>query len=223
MKKVFLGGTCNGSKWRDELIKNLKIDYFNPVVDDWNDEAQEKELEARANCDFVLYVITPKMTGVYSIAEVVDDSNKRPEKTLFYIQGEDDFERFTEGQYKSLKQIYSLVKSNGVHVFQSLSDVWHFLNDSDEPCNPAPEKESGVNYERYKIINLKGSKDEPEQIGLSKMGIDNLQDEIQEIIDELDSMGGERPFGKENTKEILKAITHLKLSNKWLKEESNNS
>ena len=27
--KVFLGGTCNGSKWRDEIIKLLEIDYFN--------------------------------------------------------------------------------------------------------------------------------------------------------------------------------------------------
>ena len=34
--KVFLGGTCNESKWRDDLIKLLKIDYFNPVVKDWN-------------------------------------------------------------------------------------------------------------------------------------------------------------------------------------------
>ena len=33
-RKVFLGGTCNESTWRDELIKKLKIDYFNPVVDD---------------------------------------------------------------------------------------------------------------------------------------------------------------------------------------------
>ena len=26
--KVFLGGTCNGSLWRNELIPQLKIDYF---------------------------------------------------------------------------------------------------------------------------------------------------------------------------------------------------
>ena len=33
MKKVFLGGTCNGSSWRDELIKDLKIDYFQPCAE----------------------------------------------------------------------------------------------------------------------------------------------------------------------------------------------
>ena len=50
----------------------------------------EEELKQREECDFVLYVITPKMTGVYSIAEVVDDSNKRREKTLFYFMEKDE-------------------------------------------------------------------------------------------------------------------------------------
>jgi len=80
---VFLGGTAANSTWRDELIPSLKIDYFNPIVDDWNEEAQKAEIKKRENCDFCLYVITPEMEGVYSIAEVIDDSNKRPERTIF--------------------------------------------------------------------------------------------------------------------------------------------
>lgn len=36
--KVFLGGTCNESTWREKLIPMLKIDYFNPVVKDWKSE-----------------------------------------------------------------------------------------------------------------------------------------------------------------------------------------
>ena len=80
--EVFLGGTtAEGTTWREELIPMLEIDYFNPVVDDWNDEAYEKELEKRETCDYVLYVISPLMEGTYSVAEVVDDSNKRPNKT----------------------------------------------------------------------------------------------------------------------------------------------
>ena len=68
--KVFLGGTCNESAWREELIPMLKIDYFNPVVDDWNEEAYKNELRERKICDLCLYTITPEMAGVYSIAEV---------------------------------------------------------------------------------------------------------------------------------------------------------
>lgn len=36
MKKVFLGGTCNDTTWRDKIIPYLKIDYFNPIVLQFN-------------------------------------------------------------------------------------------------------------------------------------------------------------------------------------------
>src|SRR5437868_12047784 len=96
MKKVFLGGTCNDSKWRDELIPLLKIDYYQPCREGgWTQEMADEELRQRKICDFCLYVITPKMTGVYSVAEVVDDSNKEPGKTMFCFLKEDDEHRFS--------------------------------------------------------------------------------------------------------------------------------
>ena len=106
--KVFLGGTCNESTWRDRLISQLKdVDYFNPVVPDWTEECMAEEINQRESCDFVLYVITPFMTGVYAIAEAVDDSNKRPGKTLFCFLGCDlnesgESKSFTIGQMMSL-------------------------------------------------------------------------------------------------------------------------
>lgn len=126
--KVFLGGTCNNSTWRDKLIPLLKIDYFNPVVDDWTPECQDEEIRQRESCDYCLYTITPKMTGVYSIAEVVDDSNKRPEKTILCVLDEDNESSFSETQIKSLKQVKEMVKNNGANVFDSLEDIASFLN-----------------------------------------------------------------------------------------------
>lgn len=82
-KKVFLGGTCAETAWREKLISMLKIKYFNPVVPNWTEECMKREREERVKDDFCLYVITPSMQGVYSIAEVIDDSNKRPKKTIF--------------------------------------------------------------------------------------------------------------------------------------------
>ena len=131
--KVFLGGTCNGSKWRDELINQLSIGYFNPVVEDWTPECMEEEITQRKECNFCLYVITPKMTGVYSIAEVVDDSNKRPDKTLFCILPTDDDCAFTEPQLRSINQVRKVVIDNGCFTFKDLSSIAKFLNRCDEP------------------------------------------------------------------------------------------
>ena len=68
------------------------------------------------------------MTGFYSVAEVVDDSNKRPEKTIFCMLDEDEGELFTAHQLKSFKMIEKMVKANGGTVCESLQEVADFLN-----------------------------------------------------------------------------------------------
>jgi len=128
--KVFLGGTCNESTWRYRIIIMLDIEYFNPVVADWTPSCMAEELKQRELCEFCLYVITPKMTGVYSIAEVVDDSNKRPDQTVFVRLRDDDNERFDESQWKSLGAVSVMVKLNGAAVFSDLKSAAIFLNKS---------------------------------------------------------------------------------------------
>ncbi len=128
MKKVFLGGTCNESTWRERLIPMLNIEYFNPVVDDWTEECMVEELRQREMCDYCLYTLTPRMTGVYSVAEVVDDSNKRPEKTVLVLLRGDDDRAFSEHQWKSLKAVAKMVKNNGATIFYRLESVATYLN-----------------------------------------------------------------------------------------------
>ncbi len=125
--KVFLGGTYK-SKWCDHLKKMLTVDYFDPVVDDWDGEARKRESYERGHCDFCLYVITPKMTGVYAVAEAVDDSNKRPDKTIFCFLKYDEGKSFTDGQIRSLQAVSEMIKRNGGRVFDDLYDVAMFLN-----------------------------------------------------------------------------------------------
>ena len=126
--KVFLGGTCNDSKWRNRLIPELKIDYFNPVVSDWTKAAQQEELKQRKECDVCLYTITSKMTGVYSIAEVVDDSNKRPSKTILIVLRDDGSDKFTDGQWRSLMMVAEMVSENGGKVFDDLKTAAIHIN-----------------------------------------------------------------------------------------------
>lgn len=156
MSKVFLGGTCAETVWREKLISMLRINYFNPVVDDWTEECIERELYEREHCDYCLYVITPSMQGVYSIAEVVDDSNKKPNKTIFCVLEKDicreDFtsfnsivslvlqnkyksipsenSSFSKQQLKSLEQVGKMVERNGGNYFKSLEEVANYLNNN---------------------------------------------------------------------------------------------
>lgn len=126
--KVFLGGTCNGSTWRSQIVAMLDVDYFNPVVDDWTPDCMAEELRQREACDVCPYVITPKMNGVYSIAEVIDDSHKRPGQTIFVRLRDDGGHTFSDSQWKSLGAVTRMWESNGGKSFDSLSSAALYLN-----------------------------------------------------------------------------------------------
>jgi hypothetical protein len=130
--KVFLGGTCNGSTWREDFIKLLKdegleIDCFNPVVDVWTTECQKKEEIEKDKADWILYVITPDQKGIYSIAEVVDDSNKRPDKVIFAILRpsipDTPYFCFPIIPSPSLHAVISMLGKNGVKTYLDLKTL----------------------------------------------------------------------------------------------------
>lgn len=126
---VFLGGTCNGSTWRDELILLLKnVDYFNPVVPEWNEECRLKEMQARRDADVCLYCLTPEMVGYYSIAELIDDSNKKPAKVIMCALREANGKRFSDKEWTSIKAIERMAEINGVITFECLEDLAGHLN-----------------------------------------------------------------------------------------------
>jgi hypothetical protein len=138
---VFLGGTCNGSEWRTDLIKKFKgITYFNPVITDrpWTESDQENEQRHKRTCKYMLFVITPKMEGFYSIAEVVESSFKKPGRTIYCVIDTDGEKSFNDVQKNSLRATGRLLQSNKAIVKQSLDEVAEFLNHSRKPregCN----------------------------------------------------------------------------------------
>ena len=78
-KLVFLGGTCNNSRWREDAIKILEPlgwACFNPVVPIWTEEAQAKEEEVKRNADAQLFLVTPRMTSFFSFMQALDAAHR---------------------------------------------------------------------------------------------------------------------------------------------------
>ena len=130
--RISLFGTWNGSNWRNSLRNLLKSDYmdiFDPTnVEKWDKTAIENENKEKQISDYIIFVITPEMQGVYSIAEVTDLSNKRPNNTIFCVLNEYGDKVFNSNQRKSLNAVYNLIKDNGVKCFDSLEEIADFLN-----------------------------------------------------------------------------------------------
>lgn len=118
--KIFLGGTCSDSAWRDELTKDLddaEIDYFDPMTQIWDSHARAIENIEKIACRVHVYNITPKMKGFYSIAEVVDRSNKYPKDTILSIQYLDGNKTFENHDLETLLMVCEMVARNGAVVF----------------------------------------------------------------------------------------------------------
>ena len=129
--KVFLGGTCGSSTWREELQRKLdseRIETFNPVVLNWTPECQAEEDFHRETDDICLYVITPEGEGFYSFVEVTDDSNKRPESTVLCILIEANGKKFEGHMLKCALKTAKLIAKNGVYVTTSLDELATYLN-----------------------------------------------------------------------------------------------
>jgi len=130
---VFLGGTCNGSTWREKLIPMLEkedIKFFNPVVEDWTEEAQQLEEKVKKDGALELYVITPEMTGVFSIAEAVNASHLKKGKVIFCMLDETNpaaSNYFNKHQIKSLKAVGKMLQDNGSYFCEDLGEVLEIL------------------------------------------------------------------------------------------------
>ena len=115
--RVFLGGTCADTTWRDELMvlfDNTGIEYFNPVVKDWTPEYQAIEEDEKNNkCDVHLYVITKEMMGTYSIAEIIHSAHlagmygTHVTDCLFFVLDEGTWQKH---EIKSFNAIMRLVR-----------------------------------------------------------------------------------------------------------------
>jgi hypothetical protein len=125
---VFLGGTTASTEWRNVIIPKLTIEYFNPIVEDWKPEDEAIELQKRKDAGIVLYVISPKMKGVYSIAEVIDDSNKRPSSTVFSYMTKDGNASFDDQQIRSMNAVGKMVLRNGGKWLDTMDEVVQYLN-----------------------------------------------------------------------------------------------
>jgi len=125
-KLIFLGGTCNQSTWRDQLTAPNGFEFFNPQLPagvEWEKHHQDAEEAAKKNAAIQVYVITPEMTGVFSIAELVAMAITDREHLVVGIIGE--FEPFMQ---KSMDATARLVQAQGKYVCRDIDDVQGELN-----------------------------------------------------------------------------------------------
>lgn len=137
VKRVFLGGTCGkyGSQWRNEVIKYLDkdIQYFNPLVPVWDDEAAANEEKEKRRCNIHLYVLTP-CNSWYSVVEACTSTyeiNHDVVTVICLLRSYGD-KIFSDSEWKSATKAMDLIKSNAFSPVKIIYDLYgtiKFIND----------------------------------------------------------------------------------------------
>lgn len=134
---IFLGGTCAGDPWRKTIepwLEEHRYDYYDPVVPDWTPDCIQAENNFKENkMDCFLALLTPKMKGVYSIAEIMNEimevrDNGYGSVLLGILGSKDDW---GEGMWRSLNATVDLI--NGISQ-GSKQIVASFISDPLDIC-----------------------------------------------------------------------------------------
>lgn len=124
--KVFLGGTVKNTSWREKLISKLhkNIDFFDPTVEIWDNEAIEKEKIEKEICDILLFYICDN--SIFSLYELIVYSLDPRKNVIFCFQ----LEEKNEHETKTLNLISNELKSKGSIVFDDLDKIADYINNS---------------------------------------------------------------------------------------------
>lgn len=116
---VFLGGTCGTNNWRERFIAELKKlgltdeEIFNPVVAEWNEDAQAREEAAKEEaCVLMFYIGDPGdgTLSAYSMVEATMALYDKPDRTVVVFD-----DTGLEGHAaKAMKQVQKVLLNRGL-------------------------------------------------------------------------------------------------------------
>ncbi|MNU19665.1 hypothetical protein D3C71_78980 [compost metagenome] len=127
---AFLGGTINGSTWRNKLAPQLTCEFFDPVVLEWSPDDRKREDDAKTQATIHVYALTPKQTGFYGIAEMTQAvCGLSQRKVALLFLDEDDGTTYEEHQASSVAAIRELLSAYvNVSIFDSVDHLAAWLN-----------------------------------------------------------------------------------------------
>jgi len=74
--KVFLGGSCNPTTWREDIaipaFTQAGVPFYNPQVDDWSPDLVEIEAQEKETAGCLLFVIDRETRAMASIVEAAE-------------------------------------------------------------------------------------------------------------------------------------------------------
>lgn len=134
-QRAALFGTVE-SGWRAILEDKLECAVFNPVVANWDKEAQAQEELVKKTASALVFCITPKQTGFYSFVELTGAAIRTPERVFICFLNDDEGTTWPEKQQASIDATKTyLTNECGITVYETLDALAEAINAEVEPIS----------------------------------------------------------------------------------------
>jgi hypothetical protein len=130
---VFLGGSCNPTTWRKEIVIPLleknNIDYYNPQVDEWSPELIVTETYQKDHAKYLFFVIDDETRAIASMIEA-GYHIAQGRKVILVIKNVNE-SRFDERELKDLNRgrtyLHDIAEKHNVTVFDLIEPAIRYL------------------------------------------------------------------------------------------------
>ena len=139
MVQVFLGGSCNPTKWRNDItipiLNKNKISFYNPQVEEWNPDLVEVENYQKKNAEILFFVIDNNTRSILSMLEIVELilQNRRIILVIKYISEKQEIDGIiiSEREKKDLNRarfyIEELANRNDIPIFNNIEKATNYI------------------------------------------------------------------------------------------------
>ena len=142
-KPVFLGGSCNPTTWRGDIVipmfQDRHIDFYNPQVDEWTEALVQAEAKAKEQAQLLFFVLDNQTRALASIMEACYFLGTRKPLTLIVkeydgsgnkweIQGE-ELDEYEIDLLNDLKRyVLEIAKLEHIPVFKDTATAAHYVS-----------------------------------------------------------------------------------------------
>ena len=142
-KPVFLGGSCNPTTWRGDIVipmfQNRQIEFYNPQVDEWTEALVQAEAKAKEQAQLLFFVLDNQTRALASIMEACYFLGTRKPLTLIVkeyegpgnrweIQGE-ELDEYEIDLLNDLKRyVLEIAKLEHIPVFKDTATAAHYVS-----------------------------------------------------------------------------------------------
>lgn len=122
-RRVFIAGRGDYGNWRSDIKRLLgeavdTIESAGRGMINAQRDAFEKE-----HADSIVFVITPSALSTFDLANAVNESNKRPEKTIVCFLSAGSEWMHDPRRYAELAEIRAILEANGATCVNSLTEI----------------------------------------------------------------------------------------------------